>query len=154
MKKIVDQVTLQAMDILSREYDRLNNAGAVEIRPDVLAQKAYRKIDTKKKAPPLAQWLAQLELRQMARLICRRHIDGYEESIDQGALFDGQLQPRYPATRNGEETYVKREFLALEERLNNVARLRKESIAKARHADALEAETDRLKAQGYFKNAA
>jgi hypothetical protein len=55
-----------------------------------------------------------------------------------------QLQPRYPAERQGEDTYVLRQSLTLDERRENIARLRREAGAKSAHADALEAETEQL----------
>jgi hypothetical protein len=94
-------------------------------------------------------------LRQLARSICRKP-GGQGDDADEVTqpLFEDQLQPRYPAIREGEEAYVLRANLTLAERRANSARLRLEAASKARHADALDAETEQLLADGYFKDAA
>lgn len=56
--------------------------------------------------------------------------------------------------RASEEVYVLREHMTLDERRANVARLRAEAASKARHADALEAETEALLARGLLSAAA
>lgn len=150
-----DSQTERAMQVLREEYEELDNAGEVIIKPALLAAHAIERIDPASDSPVLVSWLAVLQMRQMARSICRTvsQLDDPSKA-EQGALFDGQLQRRYPATREGEEVYVLRERLTLAERKANSARLRAESIAKARHADALDAETDALLAHGHFSDAA
>ncbi len=89
---------------------------------------------------------AILELRQMARAICRQRIAEEQEKAEShgDTLFEMQLQPRYPAERDGDEVYVLREKLTLDERQAIISRLRKEARAKLAHAEALEAETESL----------
>jgi hypothetical protein len=141
----------QVMEILQACYDELDGKGAVEIGVDLVADAAYRVMDPQHRAPILVIYTSVLELRQLARSVCRRKV-GLEEPDDpeQSRLFDDQLQGRYPTKRNGREVYVKREYLSEDEYIVNSARLRAGSAALARHADALDAERLALKAAGYF----
>lgn len=65
--------------------------------------------------------------------------DAYTE---QGELFSGHLQDRYPIPRvkGGEPVYKQRHLLSPDERAWNVKSLRKSGSARLAHADALEAE--------------
>lgn len=150
-----DSQTERAMQVLREEYETLDGTGDAVIKPALLAARAIERIDPASDSPVLVSWLAVLQMRQMARSICRMvsQIDDPSQA-GQGALFDGQLQRRYPATRDSEEVYVLRERLTLAEREANSARLRAEGIAKIRHADALDAETHALMASGHFDSAA
>jgi len=148
-----DALSGQVARLLQQQYDRLDARGEVEISPAFLADAAYRHMDPDGAAPLLVRYAAMLELRQLARSICRKRIDDEQEAVEQlclTGLFDGQLQPRYPARRNGQEVYVKREHLTLSERDAVCARLKAEATAKSRHADAFQAETDALLMQGHF----
>jgi hypothetical protein len=60
------------------------------------------------------------------------------------ASWNIQLQPRYPATREGDDAYILRGHLSIGERRENIQRLRREASSKTQHADALEAETEDL----------
>lgn len=138
----------QLTSLIRRKYDILHDAGVIAISPADLATDVFNDIDPKKTSPMLVQMAAVLELRQLARGVCRqRHIDS-ERDAEQGNLFDFQLQPRYPALRTvdgeSEEVYVLREHLTFSERMRNIERLRREAEAKMVHADALQAETDLL----------
>lgn len=111
-------------------------------------------IDPDRSAPGMVTLAAHLELRQLARSICRQRAKQEEGEAAQSALFDDQLQKRYPATRGGEEVYILREYMTLPERAENISRLRREAASKSRHADALQAETDSLLAMGRLASAA
>lgn len=135
-------------EILREKYDELHGAGDVEISPAKLATFAYLIIDPEHVAPMLVEGAAILELRQLARSICATRDRDQANETEQMSMFDMQLQPRYPARRGEEDVYVLRSCLTEEERRHNSARLRKESEAKNRHADALDAETDDLLMRG------
>lgn len=147
-----DSLTNQIRDILREEYDRLDAGGQVVVQPEIVAAAAVQRLDPGSGAPTLLSWAAVLELRQMARSICRdiSCMDDPSESA-QGFLFAGELQRRYPAMRNGKEGYVLRENLTIAERDANSARLRAEAASKKAHADALDAETGDLLAKGFFE---
>ncbi len=57
-------------------------------------------------------------------------------------------------TRGGEECYVRREHLSEQERSDNAAWLRASGRSFIKHADALDAETEKLRASGAFDRAA
>jgi hypothetical protein len=151
-----DALAEQVTQILRQHYEALDERGEIEINPAMLAGAAYQQLDQQDHAPILVRYAAILELRQMARGLCRKRIEEDAENAEHqpAGLFDSQLQPRYPAMRSGQETYVRREHLTLDERGINIARLRSEGAAKLRHANALQAETDALVAQGAFLVAA
>jgi len=131
-------------DIIRSNYNVLNEQRAVCIAPATLAWAALESIDPQMKSPPMARIAAFLELKQLARAICRARQLAAESSAENGTLFEGQLQPRYPTERDGEDVYVLREFLSVPERFQNSGRLRREAGAKLAHADALDAETKDL----------
>jgi hypothetical protein len=94
-----------------------------------------------------------LYLRQLARGVCHVRAEDTETDLPNNPalqaeleLFDGQLQRRYPIGDG--QTYRLREHLTYTERMANADRLDAESVAKAKHARALRAETERLVAQG------
>ena len=91
----------QLTSLIRRKYDILHDAGVIAISPADLAIDVFNDIDPKKTSPMLVQMAAVLELRQLARGVCRqRHIDS-ERDAEQGNLFDFQLQPRYSRIANG-----------------------------------------------------
>jgi hypothetical protein len=147
----------QLTGIMRVKYGELNDAGMVEISPRDLAVVVLNKIDPDKEAPFLVSHAAILELRQMARMVCRKRQEEGERESEQGDLFEFRLQQRYPATRKRaeddevDEVYVLRENLTCAERRRNSARLRSESHAKLVHANALDAETDFLIDRGSLK---
>jgi hypothetical protein len=144
----MEQTAEQLNSIIRRKYNALDDAGVIAISPADLAAAVFDDIDPKHSSPVLVQIAAVLELRQLARAVCRERQGEDERIAEQGNLFDFQLQPRYPAIRTidgeREEVYVLRENLTLKERLRNIDRLRREAEAKMVHADALQAETDFL----------
>jgi len=107
-------------------------------------------IDPARAAPVLVSYCSVLELRQMARQLLRRSYEPTaSEDIDQVEMFDG-LQTRYPTVRGGDRCYVPRMQLTIDERYENSTRIRTEGEAKIKGADALDAETKKLLASGYF----
>lgn len=82
----------------------------------------------------------------MARkVLAGRFADNGERNqayANQGELFSGHLQDRYPLPRKAgcDPIYKRRELLTAEERAWNVSLLRKSGEARLAHADALEAE--------------
>ena len=121
----------------------------VDVSPSILAHACLKKLDPTDVSPALVGWACTLELRQLARGMLRPK---ESPKIGQEDLFTG-LQERYPvAHKNGDDpVYRLREHLSLEDRWFNIERLRREADAKHKHADALQAETDLLEQQGYFK---
>lgn len=140
-------------DLIREQYNTLDEQNAIVISPASLARCVYENLDPKARSPIDVQFLAVLQLRQMARKICASR--NHEDETTQEPLFDGQLQPRYPTNRpdSAAETgydrgYVKREFLTLKERRAIIERLKLEATAKKTHAEALEAETAELLRRG------
>ena len=138
----------QLTSLIQSKYNALHNVGVVAISPADLAAKVFKDIDPRSNSPLLVQIAAVLELRQLARAVCRQRQNDDERTAEQGSLFDFQLQPRYPASRTTdgvtEDVYVLRNYLTHKERTRNIARLRREAEAKMVHADAFQAETDLL----------
>jgi hypothetical protein len=133
-----DERKLQEM--LARVLEKHQHKASV--RPSWLATETMVALDPKKVAPQLVYRAAHLQLRQMARALCRREYG--EDAGELGAqhnLFPS-LQARYPVScsaREGDPEYVRLENLKSEDVAFNVTRLRKEARAKLKHADALEA---------------
>lgn len=143
-----NEMTEQVMQILRNQYDKALRKDSDQINPAWLAAGAYEKMDPSTRAPILVRYTSSLQLRQMARGLCRKEHETQEAESEQHEMFE--LQAYYPAQRNGEEVYVKRAELTLAERQANITRLRAEAESKSKHADALQAETDALMAKGYF----
>lgn len=143
--------TEQVMQILREVYDELDGTGDIEINPALIAARTLKRIDPDSESPVLVGWMAVLEMRQMARSLCRRVSCIAESASVQSELFDGQLQRRYPALRGGEEIYVLRECMTIAERRIMAARLYAEGESKIKHAQALDAETDKLEQAGAFE---
>lgn len=151
----MSDLTEQLMQVLREEYSLLDGGGEIEVRPALVAARTFARLDADSESPTLVAYAATLELRQLARSVCRRASNLEDPAqVGQGALFDGQLQRRYPADRGGDESYVLREHMTVAERRANVSRLRAEASSKARHADALEAETEALLARGLLSEVA
>jgi hypothetical protein len=114
------------------------------ISPAWIATEAMLLLDPEKQTQrvrPLVYLASHLQLRQIARELCRKSFEGDEDSKKQHELFP-DLQWRYPSARSKEQEepeYVRLELLAQTDVTYNVARLRKEGRAKLRHADSLEA---------------
>lgn len=140
----------QVMQIIREEYALLDDAGEIKIKPALLAARTRARIDPDDIAPTLIAYCAVLELRQLARTVCRERspTDDVSHESSQSELFDGQLQRRYPALRDDEEVYVLRACLTLAERKTIEQRMMAASISLARHVDAFRAETEQLLRQG------
>ena len=139
----------QVMDEIKHVILILEKENAEVISPVLVEQRVMKKLDPEIKAPLLVSHLSRLQLRQLCRhLLIVRNKEHDENATRQilmnASIFDVQLQPYYPAKREGDEVYVLRAFLTLEERRYNESRLKAEARAKSLHADALKAETDSL----------
>jgi len=120
-------------------YERSEHA--IKVSPSWLATEAMAKLDPDKISPHLVYLGCHLQLRQIARSICRAKFEPDDEEAEQHALFP-DLQKRYPIvrqSRDDEPEYILLEHMSKDDVLFNVARLRKEASAKLVHADALEA---------------
>ena len=138
-----NDLSTQAMNALRQRYQALHEDNIIAISPAFLAKTCYENdIDPVGLAPPAARGCAEIALRQMARSVCRQHFKEQGRDTEQSELFGGNLQPRYPAHRHGEEVYVQRKHLTEDEYDYNIQRLRSEGGAKLFHADALEAEKE------------
>jgi hypothetical protein len=142
------EATERINNLIRQQYNELDERNTVTIAPAHLARAVYDALDPEAHSPLDVQFLCILQLRQMARQICAKRNDEEESQANQGALFEMQLQPRYPAKRDGEDVYVIRAELTLKERRIIIARLEAEASAKARHAEALKAETEDLLKRG------
>ena len=91
----------QLTSLIRRKYDILHDAGVIAISPADLATDVFNDIDPKKTSPMLVQMAAVLELRQLARGVCRqRHIDS-ERDAEQGNLFDFPVATALSGLANG-----------------------------------------------------
>jgi hypothetical protein len=145
----------QVMQIMRAEYAVLDDAGDIIIKPSLLAARTKKKLDPDDRAPTLVAYCAVLELRQLARSLCRQRSPTEEISLSgQVELFDGQLQKRYPAMREDEEGYVLRAHLTLHERRTIEARMSAAAVSLGRHVDAFRAETAEMLRSGAFAEAA
>lgn len=109
------------------------------INPVIIATEALLELDPHRLSPHWVQIAAHLQLRQNARELLRSNVDG--DKAEQHEMFPG-LQKRYPTARsevNADPEYVLLEFMTKEDVAYNVQRLRREAVAKRKHAEALEA---------------
>ena len=81
-------------DLIRAKYNDLNETQTVAISASDLAEKVYEDIDPERMAPALVKDVALLELRQLARAICRNRYEHDEDEAEQDSLFAFQLQPR------------------------------------------------------------
>jgi len=154
MKKASDEnstFTDQLMQKLRMEYVSADERDIL-VYPETLAAKVMLDLDPQGNAPLLVSWGCVLELRQLARSICREDKDDRAEAM-QETLF-GRLQKRYPVKRGEFESYCLRMEMTLGERRANCTRLRNEAHTKMQHADSLEAETQDLLKRGLLSEAA
>jgi len=94
---------------------------------------------------PHIEYTSLEHFKQIARRVLagRFDIDSEENPVyEQGELFSGHLQERYPLPRSkgSEPQYKLRALLTDRERAWNVEMLRKAAMSRLAHADALEAE--------------
>ena len=142
----------QSIDVLHQHvrkaYFKLATTGMAVLIPAKIADSAYMSLDPDSVAPLSVRWGCVLQLRQIARRECARlHdpkqvvLERNEEELD---LFSEMLQDRYPAKRNGDEVYVLREALTVDERYRVIGRMKRCGKALVKHADALQKETETL----------
>jgi hypothetical protein len=115
--------------------------GQPRINPMLIATAAMREIDPLNRSPDLARLGCHLQLRQIARGLCRKLFEPDRPAVREPELFDG-LQWRYPTMRSKGDTepeYILRDLMSDDDIAYNVERLRSEAQAKLHHADALEA---------------
>lgn len=122
-----------------------DHANCAVLSPGALAVVAFDKFNAGTIDPHI-KWGCIEGYKGIARkLLGRRFDDGGDDNAayaEQGELFSGHLQERYPIPRKkGEEPQYKlRSLLTPEERAWNVRQLRRSADARQLHADALEAE--------------
>jgi hypothetical protein len=140
------------MTLIRDQYAALDDKGARSIDPANIAELVYGVIDPRSASPELVRDAAMLQLRAWARVVCaeQHRASEYLLEASQRNLFDFKLQERYPVKRNGEDVYVLRDHMTLEDRQANIKRLLAESDTKKRHALALEAETNQMRIKGKF----
>lgn len=148
-------LTNQINEILLRCVDEEKEE--IDISPEYIASRGMKIMNPKSTATQMVEWVAVLQLRQMARAILRKQFEPTHKGHNNGDMFP-VLQPRYPVDvtyeENGETTvttvYRERMHMSYEERQVMIVRLEKEATAKQQHADALRQETEQLMEQGYF----
>lgn len=144
--------TNQLSDMLNKCLE--NTSSDLGVSASYLASQAITKLDPEQKAPYVVQWGCVLQLRQIARGILRKEYEPVNDAGEPQAEMFEKLQQRYPVARGEEEKkegeYMPRLLLTLEERQMISEKLRKASKALAIHANALDAETAELIAQGFF----
>ena len=140
MSESDDTRKLRAM--LQEEYDNLSENDDVDT--GILAKLVYERIDSDRAAPALVAHAAKLELKQLARSVCRKIHAEEEDLAENGNLFDFKLQLRYPAAHEGENIDLYRTINHMEQKdfEYNISRLEKEAEAKKMHANALRAEME------------
>lgn len=115
------------------------------ISPEAIAASTYEKF-SEAAVEPHVEYGCLEHFKGMARkVLAGRYVDATDENPayeDQGELFSGHLQERYPVPRKpGEEpVYKLRSLLTPIERAWNVRRFRRTGKAFIAHGDALEAE--------------
>lgn len=145
--------TKQIRERILETYEQMRDQ--VEASVELISDRVMLCLDPHSVTPLLVRHLAVMDIRQMTRAILRKQTELTDE-LDASTedLFGAALQFRYPAERNGQFVYVRREHLTLEEREQNEQALRAEAQAKIQHADALRAETEYLRSRGHFREAA
>lgn len=148
--------TEMLMQELRKQYETAWSSGAPWIDPAYLADSALLSMDPTKDSPILVSWGCTLELRQLARQLCRRGARSMERQAEEGQpdMFSDLLQDMYPCARNGREVYVRRAAMTRDDYEINVARLSTEAVSKQRHSDALRAEMEMREARGDFEEPA
>lgn len=114
------------------------------ITPDSIARACVEKYSDDARLEPHIAYASLEHFKQMARAELRGRFDddGSENSAyQQGELFSGHLQERYPIPRKDGEaaSYKRREALTADEVKWNVRSLRRAADARQMHARALEA---------------
>jgi hypothetical protein len=131
----------QLTEIVARIIDI--RRAQVRINPSWIATEALQEIDPAGSSLELVRLGCHLQLRQIARSLCRKLFEDSDDDDGQPRFtgFDG-LQWRYPTARSKgkpDPEYVLRDRMSEDDIAFNVSRLRSEARAKLAHADALEA---------------
>jgi hypothetical protein len=111
----------------------------------------YLKLDPGTRAPVPVRFTSVQHIRQMVRGVVRGRADIFAllnvpEDDSQQSLYDKPiLQPFYPVDSN---KYLRREYMKTEQRRKVAAWLRKSGKSRIAHANMLDAETDKLIAEG------
>ena len=113
----------------------------VRINPTWIATEALKELDPAARSVELVRIGCHLQLRQIARAQCRKLFEeeGDDEDEPQFNEFKA-LQWRYPSARSKDEPepqYVLRDLMTRADVNFNIMRLRREGMAKLKHADAL-----------------
>lgn len=126
--------------LMHRIYDEHDTE--IRVSPAWLATAVMQELDPSHVSPTLVYEAAHLQMRQIARGVCRGRFGPGEPGVDadQHDLFP-QLQKRYPAkpTEDEEPVYILLEYLTEKDKTYNVEQLRKSGQARLNHADALDA---------------
>lgn len=122
-----------------------------KISPSWIATQAMTELDPDHHSIPLVYLAAHLEMRQIARGLLRQWFEDSDPETDDGESLQHELFPslqrRYPCVRRkgDEPEYVRLEEMTDADIDYNVTRMRRESMAKLHHADALIAYQKRRK---------
>lgn len=132
----------QLADIVTRIIDI--RRAQVRINPSWIATEALNEIDPANLSLSLVRIGCHLQLRQIARAQCRKLFGdeaGEERDPDEPEFAEfKELQWRYPAAHSKgqqEPEYVLLDHMSNSDVTYNVQRLRREGMAKLKHADAL-----------------
>ncbi len=134
--------TKELNDLLMEERDAIPEDQ--DIDTELLALAVLKRLDPRNLTNILIRHAARLELKQMARALCRRWHAEEEDLAENGNLFDFRLQLRYPTADQDNERDIYRTInnLNVVDFDYNIERLESESKRKQLHADALRAERD------------
>lgn len=144
--------TEQLNELLCQEYALVPESESIDTTH--LANAALNRLDPESITHILVRHAAFLQMKQMARAICRRCHAREEELIESGRLFDFELQGRYPqshsAQAEGPDVYLPISQMTLQDFDYNIQRLEKEAATKQLHADALRQERSARLRAGMF----
>lgn len=125
------------------ELERLN--GAECLSPTSLALAVQLRFESGDIQPHI-RYTSLEHLKQMSRGVLRGQFDPVadEDDSQQGEMFSGHLQDRYPikVPKGAEPQYKMRIALSTSEAQWNIDRLRKSARARLEHADAMQAWND------------
>ena len=125
--------------LIRSAYQRLDDAGEIEISAARIAETVFADIDPETVSPVPVRWSCLNDLRRRAEGVMRQHMDDEARRVEgDGDMFSGYLQTRYPCKRGGQDVYVPPIHMTKEEGMWNASRLRKEAATKTAHADAVE----------------
>lgn len=114
------------------------------ISTDAVAARVVDLIDPESVSPELLKFASLMHVKQLVRQRLAKRHDPVEiaEDYANGAnddLFGNSLQPYYPANRNGEKSYARKEVLSRIEIEANCRRMEKAGHSLLEHANALRA---------------